>query len=284
MAEFIPITNTTPRYGVWSGECTSWVVHRSSQAFGVPCMTSYDNANTWMDKGSLGSQWVRLGGSPVPGDVVVLDDNHYGHVLFVETSNIITQSNVWNPDGSGPWYHLWADQMSYDTFHSPGHKYFSCVNRSSYDGYLSMSYIGRLHYNGAGGGGTNPDEPPDEPPTPGAKGEWVWHEGETVEVITTSQYTYTDRYECGVGTFGDQSGTQDDPQAPTLIHPKGDRLNERWEPFNMYTDERILTYTSDGKPIWSNWETKYTGSDNFPLGSQPTYGNGWEMEWQGDDD
>ena len=52
----------------------------------------------------------------------------------------------------------------------------------------------------------------------------------------------------------------------------------------MYTDERILTYTSDGKPIWSNWETKYTGSESFDLGDQPAYGNGWEMEWRGDDD
>lgn len=131
--------------------------------------------------------------------------------------------------------------------------------------------------------GGHVDPQPDPPP--GANWRWEDTTWEQSTITLVPHYVeYSDFYECGSGVFGDQSGTQDDPQAPTLIHPKGDRLNERWEPFNMYTDERILTYTSDGKPIWSNWETKYTGSDNFPLGSQPTYGNGWEMEWQGDDD
>ena len=124
------------------------------------------------------------------------------------------------------------------------------------------------------GGGSEED-----PGGGGGTGHW-----ENILVDQTPvDYTGT-IYECGVGVFGDQSGTQDTPQAPTVIHPGGGRERERWEPFIMYTDERVLTYTADGQPIWSNWETKYTGSENFDLGSQPTYGNGWEMEWQGDDD
>lgn len=127
---------------------------------------------------------------------------------------------------------------------------------------------------------------PDPPPS----SDWYWDDNgewtETSTVIVPKVVSYMNEYyECGANNiWSGQSGTQDAPQAPTLIHPGGGRLNERWEPFNMYTDERILTYTTDGQPIWSNWETKYTGSESFLLGGQPTYGNGWEMEWQGDDD
>jgi len=149
--------------------------------------------------------------------------------------------------------------------------------RYDFEGYLHLGV-------GGGGGGGNPDDPPVDPPSPGQQGHWEWVE-ETIEIITTYSIPYTDMYECGGDNiWSGQSGTQDVPQAPTRISSSTSRMNQRWEPFNMYTDERTLTYTVDGQPVWSNWETKYTGSDSFMLGGQPTYGNGWEMEWQGDDD
>ena len=68
--------------------------------------------------------------------------------------------------------------------------------------------------------------------------------------------------ECGKGVAADQTGSQDEPKAPYQMdgNPDGTRQNERWEPFNMYTYERTLTYDQNNNPVWSSWEQKYSGS------------------------
>lgn len=281
-----PFTNTHNSYTEaqrQEGDCTRYCFNRTSYVFGgKPCVTSWGNASGWMQASgaTLGTGWVRSYAAPGAGDVAVLmevggvqgADWSPGHVLFFETSSIISQSNVRYPGGDRSW--------NTDVFHAG---LFSCVSKTGSEiagGYLGMNYLGCLHYTG---GAPDPggEEDPDNPPYPDAV--WVPGHYEYNTVTSSGGYDYTGSiYECGTGTFGTQSGTQDAPQAPTVIHPGGGRENERWEPFIMYTDERVLTYTSSGQPIWSNWETVYTGSENFQLGLQPAYGNGWEMEWEDD--
>ena len=283
----------------WSGDgtnampnCTWYVRYRAMEAGATNPVTYMGPAGySWIQ--NAGANWREASAPWQPGDILIWD----GHVAFVEGDGQISES-VYTTGGPG--YTLnrsgtaatlyndviahWNDD-AYSIKGGAGGKLYNRYWRKQSGGSAwygsNPSWILRYYGNwsGGGGGGGNPDDPPD--PQPG--GHWEWVE-ETITTITSYTYTYSDIYECGVGTFGDQSGTLDTPQAPYQISSSSSRINQRWEPFNMYTDERTLTYTTDGQPVWSNWETKYTGSDNFPLGSQPTYGNGWEMEWQGDDD
>ena len=302
MISFSPRT-TRPNYGdsdFWTGSswtdsyktcmpnCTVYVAGRCSEA-GIPHPTGFGAYHDFTSDG-----WTRISSinDVEPGDVIEFDDYS---ICFVESgrgsSAICSHSWYTTVSGRAHNYDGSLDRYSTDaTGTSSSSVWNYCVSKwpdrcwftHTAGGYTSGSFYAAYRPPGGGGGG-NPDEPPVDPPSPGQQGHWEWVE-ETITSIIPHVYTYTDIYECGVGIFSDQSGTQDSPQAPILIHPGGGRLNERWDPFNMYTDERTLTYTADGQPVWSNWETKYNGMDSFPLGSQPTYGNGWEMEWQGDDD
>lgn len=240
----------------------------------------YNNANTWDDPGYYGGHWSATSNwSDVRvGDLVVFDADSSGggpgHVAVVESKS--GDTGYLSSFNGGRWAGGAYNELSLGTIAWSVGSNFNGWSNAVFSGYL----INHIDVVDGSGGGENPDEPPD--PKPG--GHYVWVE-ETITIVTTGGYDYTGNiYECGTGTFGDQSGTQDTPQAPHKISSSTSRINQRWEPFIMYTDERTLTYTPDGKPVWSNWETKYTGQDNFPLGSQPTYGNGWEMEWRGDDD
>ncbi len=249
-------------------ECTWWVWGRVDEAQGIQ-LPAWGNAENWYARAQAAGYDVGGIYTAKPGDILCWGHRYnpdtVGHVQYVESDNGTTLTV----------------SESYAGLSSPPAYVTISKSNPTYGRGDGFPFQGVIHLSGGGGGGDDPDDPPE--PQPG--GHWEWVE-ETITVITYGGYDYTGTiYECGANDiWSGQSGTQDAPQAPTLIHPGGGRLNERWEPFNMYTDERTLTYTTDGQPVWSNWETKYTGSDNFLLGQQPTYGNGWEMEWQGDDD
>lgn len=125
--------------------------------------------------------------------------------------------------------------------------------------------------------GGHVDPQPD--PQPGDSWHWedtTWTIEETsVESISIPLTTI---YECGKFTV--DSGDQDNPKAPVHMTDQTDRENQRWEPFNMYTYERNLTYKEDTSQLWSGWDMKYQGSENFPLGNQPSMNNGWQIDWE----
>lgn len=278
-----PFTNTHNSYS-WDdrdeGSCTKYVFNRTSYVFGgKPCVTSYGNASGWMDPSdtTIGVGWERRWGAPTAGDVAVFvekggtpgSDATPGHVVFCETSSVISQSNVRYPGGDGSW-----DTSIYHAGR------FSCIGKSASSlpsGYLGMDYLGCLHFtNGSPdpGGGDDPDNPPGP--------DYIWVPGyyETLTTTVTDGYTYDDIIECGAGPlFADDSGDQDNPKAPTKISQSSSRINQRWEPFNMYTYERTLTYNQNDSTKWSEWELRDQGSENFELGGQPSYENGWTMEW-----
>lgn len=271
-------------YSPNSGDWCAWFVWCCLDQVGYAYSSSSvaDRWGSWCFKqavanGTLPGRNYSYGSVSIQaGDIITFRTSvaSYGsHVAIMAGPDTVINGNWWTGGAS-----------SYDT---------SIVASRSVDRTISglldepgetMAEITITRLDNSGGGG-NPDEPPVDPPSPGQKGHWEWVE-ETITVVTSGGYDYTGTiYECGANDiWSGQSGTQDVPQAPTKISSSSSRINQRWEPFMMYTDERTLTYTSDGQPVWSNWETKYTGQDNFPLGSQPTYGNGWEMEWRGDDD
>lgn len=229
-------------------ECTWWVWGRVDEAQNIQ-LPPWSNAEYWYARAQAAGYDVGGIYTAKPGDILCWGHRYnpdtVGHVQYVESDNGTTLTV----------------SESYASLSSPPAYVTIDKSNPTYGRGDGFPFQGVIHLSGGGGG----------------SGHW-----ETILVEQTPvDYTGT-IYECGVGTFGSQSGTQDSPQAPTVIHPGGDRENERWEPFIMYTDERTLTYTSSGQPVWSNWETAYTGSENFQLGLQPAYGNGWEMEWEDD--
>ena len=173
---------------------------------------------------------------------------------------------TWRPSKDGSeWYR-----------HAPTRYYFYHKNALTEEwGGTGTVYV--LRYNGTpsgpgdgdeGGGGSSGGES-------GGQGDDGHYETRTISL------NYSTEYECGTGLVSGQTGSQDAPLAPVQMdgNPDGTRKNERWEPFNMYTYERTLTYDKDNNPVWSNWELKYSGSQTLTLGEQPSYGNGWEMDW-----
>ena len=207
-----------------------------------------------------------------------------GDIYSAKPGDILCWDHRYNPDTVGHVQYVVSDNgstltvsESYAGLSSPPAYVTISKSNPTYGRGDGFPFLGIISLNGGGGGGGDPDNPPE--PKPGGHWEWVEDGGVVLEYIVID---FTDIYECGKGTFKDQSGNQDTPQAPIQLdgNPDGSRLDERWEPFNMYTYERNLTYLQDKSPIWSEWELKYQGSDNFPLGVQPEYGNGWEVKWE----
>ena len=242
------------------GECTWWVwsqVYEYTQTQ----LPAWGNAEDWL--GNARSAGYSTGSiyDAKPGDILCWGHRYnpdtVGHVQYVVSDNgdTLRVSESWH-DLSNPPNYVNISKSSPTYGQGDGFPFQGVI------------LIG-------GGGGGDPDDPP--PPQPG--GHWEWVE----ETVTTTEYyslPYTDIYECGVGLFSDQSGTQDEPLAPTSISQSTSRLNQRWEPFNMYTYERVLTYNANKSPKWSGWVLAYHGSDNIMLGNQPSYGNGWQIDWE----
>ena len=237
-------------------ECTWWVWQRvyDLQDEELP---SWGNAENWFRRAQEAG--YSTGGiySAKPGDILCWGHRYnpetVGHVQYVESDNgtTLTISESYSSASSVPKY---VEISKANPQYGQG------------DGF---PFQGVIFLDGEH---DDPDDPP--PPQPG--GHWEWVE-ETVTVTTTKYVNYTDIYECGVGNW--DSGTQDDPKAPIEIHGGSPRDNERWEPFNSYTYERILTYTSDHSPLWSSWESAYTGSDDFLFTNLPSTYSGWVMNW-----
>ena len=256
----------------WTGGCTWWASGRSAMTGGRN-WAGGGNASQWFGTfgGTYGISASQATASSIEAGDVLCFGSGYGHVAFVEE--------------------VGGDTLYISEAASGTNNYnVLCMSRQSLSSLLSNKshwFWGEPWQGVLKGSGSGPSPVPPQP-DPGPGDNWHWEDTtwtETSIEIVRHYVPYTDIYECGNNSvFGDQSGTQDVPQAPYKISNSLSRINQRWEPFNMYTDERTLTYTTDGQPIWSNWETKHTGSESFDLGDQPAYGNGWEMEWRGDDD
>lgn len=250
------------------GGCTWWASGRAAMAYG----------NNWSGASHAASWFSMLGGVRVSswseiseGDILCFDNGGYGHVAFVEA---IGPSDIYVSEGASGdnnWNVIMMSHHDHGWFNS-GHHWF----------WSKEKFQGVLKGDGSGGGVTpSPVEP--DAPTPSGYTKFKL----TVQKIdwVTVFHDYTSIYECGNNpTFGHDSGNQDEPKAPTHISSSSSRRDQRWEPFNMYTYERKLTYKSDKSENWSDWDMKYSGSSNFPLGSQPQYGNGWEIEWNDERD
>lgn len=255
--------------------CTVYVAGRCNEA-GIPHPTGFDAYHNFAADG-----WTPLNSvnDVEPGDVIEFS-NH--SIAFVESGRgaSATCSHSWYTTETGyasPGYRTKDDKTgdtaekvwSYCLSKWEGRCWFT-HSADAYGFYAAYRPPG-------GGGGGDPDEPPEDPP--GAKGHWERVE----EIIESSTPYYIDigENECGKGVGSDQTGSQDEPKAPYQMdgNPDGSRLNERWEPLNMYTYERIMTYDQNDNPVWSSWEQKYSGSQTVMLGEQPAYGNGWEMDW-----
>lgn len=250
------------------GGCTWWASGRAAMAYG----------NNWSGASHAGTWFSMLGGVRVSswseisdGDILCFGNSGYGHVAFVEA---IGPSDIYvseGASGNNNWNVIMMSHHDHGWFNS-GHHWF----------WSDEIFQGVLKGSGSGGGVTpSPVEP--DAPTPSGYTKFKL----TVQKIdwVTVFHDYTSIYECGNNpTFGHDSGNQDEPKAPTHISSSSSRRDQRWEPFNMYTYERKLTYKSDKSENWSDWDMKYSGSSNFPLGSQPQYGNGWEIEWNDERD
>jgi len=246
------------------GECT-WYAHgraaemRGNLGAAAPygngsAEGGYNNAYNWYT--NYGGHW-----SPTDnwddvqvGDIVVFGAVSPGHVAVVESkSGNSAVLSAFNNPGAG-YKHLSLGLLpwtAYGNFVGPSYTWGDTDGK--WRGFL-INHIDPILSDGGGSSGN------------------TW----TVK--------YRNAYVCGIGdssgTFKDSSGNQDQPLAPMVIHYGSSvRNNERWEPFNSYTDERTLTYNENGELVATNWEIKYQGSENFELNNQPEVKAGWNLEW-----
>ena len=229
-------------------ECTWWVWGRVHEETGID-MGGLGDAMNWYDRAGTKD----LGTSPSiydanPGDILCWDkraDGTVGHVQYVES---VSATHV----------HI---TESYAALNGASAE-FDIDKSNPHYGKTPFPWEGVILI-GHGGGGSGDDE-----------------EGEGGTRVVPVAVDIGEN-ECGRGVGSNQTGSQDEPKAPYQMdgNPDGTRQNERWEPFNMYTYERTMTYDSDWNPVWSDWSLEHQGSTTLQMGEQPSYGNGWEVEW-----
>ena len=280
----------------WSGSaslampnCTWYAYYRAIQDGASAPTTRADGSSGWLNAGRAwldhpGNDWEALwyDDNWGPGDILVygdINDTSYSsgyHVAFIEGDGECSESVY---TYGGPSFSLsrnnhtaaelyeqvrlnW-DKSAYSMSGGSGgilrDRYWSKHSGGTRWGGVG-AYLGRLHYTNWGSGSGHWEPSPWGP-------------------------TFTEKYECGKGSFGDQSGTQDDPMAPSHLHTGSYRERERWDPFKMYTDERTIVYTYNSQTntwdaSWSPWrENVYTGEEIVLLGDMPSYNNGWQIDW-----
>lgn len=305
MISFVPRT-VRPNYGdsdFWTGsdwtmsyttcmpDCTVYVYGRCSEA-GISCPDRIGADHDFTVNG-----WTRISSisNVEPGDVIEYNDYS---ICFVESgkgSNAVC-SHSWFTTASGRAHNTNGEMKRYATDATgttassvwnyclskwPGRCWFT----HTAGGYTSGTF--RVAYRPpGGGGGGNPDEPPVDPPTPGQTGHYEWV-SETVEVYEPGSADYTSAWGGGWSINGagqasyykGNDGTQDLPMAPSpSLSPN--RFDQYWSPINCRTEERSLSYSSTGAPVWSSWVVVDSSSNaEIPVGTYAPL-PGWKMEWE----
>lgn len=272
----------------YKGECT-WYAHgrtaemRGNLGAAAPFgdghnQGGYGNAWDWYSSGGCGGHWSRTSNwSDVrAGDVVVFGEESPGHVAVVEwkDSSNATLSAFNNP--SAGYNHKSLGLLPWtpgSNFNGPKYTWGNATGK--FRGYI-INHTDKLVEDSGGGGEAG----------------WVF---ERVEEYTPSP----DENVCGEGTWASGSGSQNYPRVPErydqaqedAVPGKHWRKDERWEPVNLKTYIRYITYqeTSEDSytPVFSNWILEDSASlegtylCGYDTNAQGPI-DGWKMYWDED--